>query len=124
MFICSAEKPFQLIDLYSIATAADVVGGYKFEITGEIRDFVYHDDARCAPLGCRAGNTVLHGKTRNKILLRVAAAVLTLGTYLAYMNLNWNAEFGVISDSGIPAKTIIASTERRSVLPRSPNTCA
>ena len=27
-------------------------------------------------------------KTRNKILLRVAAAALTLGTYLAYMNLN------------------------------------
>ena len=44
-------------------------------------------------------------KTRNKILLRVAAAALTLGTYLAYMNLNWNAEFGVISDLWNPAKT-------------------
>ena len=44
-------------------------------------------------------------KTRNKILLRVAAAALMLGTYLAYMNLNWNAEFGVISDLWNPAKT-------------------
>lgn len=97
-------EAFQLIDLYSIATAADVVGGYKFEITGEIvTSFITMMLVVCLWLQSREYRFAR--KTRNKILLRVAAAALTLGTYLAYMNLNWNAEFGVISDLWNPAKT-------------------
>ena len=97
-------EAFQLIDLYSIATAADVVGGYKFEITGEIvTSFITM--MLVVRLWLQSREYRFARKTRNKILLRVAAAALTLGTYLAYMNLNWNAEFGVISDLWNPAKT-------------------
>ena len=97
-------EAFQLIDLYSIATAADVVGGYKFEITGEIvTSFITM--MLVVRLWLQSQEYRFARKTRNKILLRVAAAALTLGTYLAYMNLNWNAEFGVISDLWNPAKT-------------------
>lgn len=97
-------EAFQLIDLYSIATAADVVGGYKFEITGEIvTSFITM--MLVVRLWLQSREYRFARKTRNKILLRVAAAALMLGTYLAYMNLNWNAEFGVISDLWNPAKT-------------------
>ena len=97
-------EAFQLIDLYSIATAADVVGGYKFEITGEIvTSFITM--MLVVRLWLQNREYRFARKTRNKILLRVAAAALMLGTYLAYMNLNWNAEFGVISDLWNPAKT-------------------
>ena len=97
-------EAFQLIDLYSIATAADVVGGYQFEITGEIVT-AFLMMMLIVRLWLQSREYCFAKKTRNKILLRVAAAALTFGTYLAYMNLNWNAEFGVISDLWNPAKT-------------------
>lgn len=98
-------EAFQLIDLYSIQTAAEVVGGYQFQLTAQItaaavgmllivqlwmsgRDFCF-----------------VRKQIKYKILLRILAAALGVGGYLVYINLNWNAEFGIISDLWNPAKT-------------------
>ena len=62
-------EAFQLIDLYSIATAADVVGGYKFEITGEIvTSFITM--MLVVRLWLQSREYRFARKTRNKMLLR------------------------------------------------------
>ncbi|MGN0314798.1 MAG: LTA synthase family protein [Fusicatenibacter sp.] len=98
-------EAFQLIDLYSLGTAAEVIGGYHFQLTAQIvaaavgmllivrlwmsdRDYCF-----------------VQRQIKYKILVRLVAVALTIGGYLAYMNLNWNAQFGIISDLWNPAKT-------------------
>lgn len=98
-------EAFQLIDLYSIGTAMEVVGGYQFEITRQMV-LMLVETLILLSLWKQSGDWVIIRKGRlPKILLRVITALLIGVFYLLYMYLNWNAQFGVISDLWNPAKT-------------------
>ena len=97
-------EAFQLIDLFSIRTAVDVVGGYQFELTGEIVTAAV-GTLLLVRLWLDGTDHCYAKKLRNKIILRVAACLVTAATFFAYLNLNWNAQFGIISDLWNPAKT-------------------
>lgn len=98
-------EAFQLIDLYSIGTAMEVVGGYQFEITRQMV-LTLVGTLILLSLWKQSGDWVIIRKGRlPKILLRVITALLIGIFYLLYMYLNWNAQFGVISDLWNPAKT-------------------
>lgn len=98
-------EAFQLIDLYSIGTAMEVVGGYQFEITRQMV-LMLVGTLILLSLWKQSGDWVIIRKGRlPKILLRVITALLIGVFYLLYMYLNWNAQFGVISDLWNPAKT-------------------
>lgn len=98
-------EAFQLIDLYSIGTAAEVVGGYEFNITRQMV-LMLVGTMVILSLWKQSRNRVLIRKgVLPKILLRVITALAVGIFYLLYMYLNWNAQFGVISDLWNPAKT-------------------
>ena len=98
-------EAFQLIDLYSIGTAAEVVGGYTFDITRQMV-LMLVATMIVVNLWKQSRNYVLIRRgVLPRILLRGVTALAIGGFYLLYMYLNWNAQFGVISDLWNPAKT-------------------
>lgn len=98
-------EAFQLIDLYSIGTAAEVVGGYTFDITRQMV-LMLVATMIVVSLWKQSRNYVLIRRgVLPGILLRGITALAIGGFYLLYMYLNWNAQFGVISDLWNPAKT-------------------
>lgn len=98
-------EAFQLIDLYSIGTAAEVVGGYTFDITRQMV-LMLVATMIVVNLWKQSRNYVLIRRgVLPRILLRGVTALAIGGFYLFYMYLNWNAQFGVISDLWNPAKT-------------------
>lgn len=98
-------EAFQLIDLYSIGTAAEVVGGYTFDITRQMV-LMLVATMIVVSLWKQSRNYVLIRRgVLPGILLRGVTALAIGGFYLLYMYLNWNAQFGVISDLWNPAKT-------------------
>lgn len=98
-------EAFQLIDLYSIGTAAEVVGGYTFDITRQMV-LMLVATMIVVSLWKQSRNYVLIRRGMLPgILLRGITALAIGGFYLLYMYLNWNAQFGVISDLWNPAKT-------------------
>ena len=83
----------------------EVVGGYQFEITRQMV-LMLVGTLILLSLWKQSGDWVIIRKGRlPKILLRVITALLIGVFYLLYMYLNWNAQFGVISDLWNPAKT-------------------
>ena len=98
-------EAFQLIDLYSIGTAAEVVGGYTFDITRQMV-LMLVATMIVVNLWKQSRNYVLIRRgVLPRILLRGVTALAIGGFHLLYMYLNWNAQFGVISDLWNPAKT-------------------
>ena len=98
-------EAFKLIDLYIIGTAAEVVGGYTFDITRQMV-LMLVATMIVVNLWKQSRNYVLIRRgVLHRILLRGVTALAIGGFYLLYMYLNWNAQFGVISDLWNPAKT-------------------
>lgn len=98
-------EAFQLIDLFSLGTAAEVVGGYQFEITREMVLMLTATLILFSLWKQSRDHVLIRNGICPKILLRIITALAAGVFYLLYMFLNWNAQFGVISDLWNPAKT-------------------
>lgn len=98
-------EAFQLIDLYSLGTAAEVVGGYRFEITREMALMLAGTLILSGLWGQSRERAVIRSGVIPKVILRVITVLAAGVFYMLYMFLNWNAQFGVISDLWNPAKT-------------------
>lgn len=98
-------EAFQLIDMYSFGTAMDVVGGYKFETTRQMVLTLVGTMIVVSLWKQSRNRALVRRGVLPKILLRGITALLIGIFYLLYINLNWNAQFGVISDLWNPAKT-------------------
>lgn len=107
-FIVYAERgePLQLIDFFSIRTAATVAGNYTFRPTKPlILDIV-------TGIGLTIFYTlipfdyVLVQKNRiKKVLMRIAVAAFMIAAYPFYLNVDWNGGLGIMTDLFAPIKT-------------------
>lgn len=107
-FIVYAERgePFQLIDLFSIRTAATVASTYTFRPTRAlIIDII-------AGIGLTIIYTfipidyVLVKKNKvKKILMRIGVTAFMIAAYPFYLNVNWNGALGIMTDLFAPIRT-------------------
>ncbi|MDY2837535.1 MAG: LTA synthase family protein [Bilifractor sp.] len=98
-------EPLQLIDFFSIATAATVSDSYTYALTrGIVLDLVVYFCVLGLLLHMR--NYVLFQKgVIRKVLMRVGVAVFAFGMYFFYLNVNWNGGLGILTDLFAPIKT-------------------
>lgn len=97
-------EAFQLIDLYSVGTAMEVAGGYVFEPSVEMA-VTLTASAAVLKLWMDSPEYKYARKKKWRLLLRAAGAGLAVVFFLCYSNLNWNSQFGIISNLWNPAKT-------------------
>ncbi|MEE1113527.1 MAG: LTA synthase family protein [Eubacterium sp.] len=97
-------EPLQLIDFFSLGTAAEVAGGYSYSIPASVVIMII-----CS---CCLIAILLHmkeyapaTKLLTKILLRAATVGFMIFGYFFYLNVNWNGNLGILTDLYRPAKT-------------------
>ena len=97
-------EPLQLIDFFSITTAATVAGSYTFTLTRAIVvDIVVSACLMAVWLNLRCH--VIAKKLWGKLLMRAGVAVFMFGMYFFYLNVNWNGGLGILTDLFAPMKT-------------------
>jgi len=98
-------EPLQLIDFFSISTAATVSGSYTYTLTrGIVLDLVMYFCILGLLLHMR--NYVLFRKGLvRKILMRGGAVAAMIFLYSFYLNTNWNGNMGILTDLFAPIKT-------------------
>ncbi|MGI6056463.1 MAG: LTA synthase family protein [Bilifractor sp.] len=98
-------EPLQLIDFFSISTAATVSGSYTYTLTrGIVLDLVVYFCVLGLLIHMRNYVLVRKGVIR-KILMRAGIAVFMVGMYFFYLNVNWNGGLGILTDLFAPIKT-------------------
>lgn len=97
-------EAFQLIDLYSVGTAMEVASGYVFEPSVEMVVTLVAS-AAVLKLWLDSPEYKYARRKKGKILLRIPGIGLAVIFFLCYINLNWNSQFGIISNLWNPAKT-------------------
>nr|WP_027872225.1 LTA synthase family protein [[Eubacterium] cellulosolvens] len=98
-------EPLQLIDFFSVATAATVAGNYKYQLTRAIVVDVIV--AMCgSALILQMTDRVLVRKSRfGKLLMRVCVCCFMVLMYPVYVDVNWNGGAGILTDLFAPIKT-------------------
>ncbi|MEE0956408.1 MAG: sulfatase-like hydrolase/transferase [Eubacterium sp.] len=97
-------EPFQFIDFFSIATAAEVAGGYSYTFTRAIICMIVCSLCLIA-LTLNSREYILARKVGLKILMRAGVFVFMIGMYFFYLNVNWNGGLGILTDLFSPIKT-------------------
>lgn len=98
-------EPLQLIDFFSLSTAATVSGSYTYTLTrGIVLDLVMYFCVLGLLLHMRNYVLIRRGII-GKILMRVGIAVFMFGMYFFYLNVNWNGGLGILTDLFAPIKT-------------------
>ena len=97
-------EPFQMIDVYSLGTAMEVVGQYKFVFSYQVVT-VLVCSLCLLPLLLSMPDWKLSRRIWVKILMRVIVIPLAFGLHYYYMNYNWNGEMGIVTDLFAPLNT-------------------
>ena len=98
-------EPLQLIDFFSLSTAATVSGSYTYTLTrGIVLDLVMYFCVLGLLLHMRHYVLIRRGII-GKILMRAGIAVFMFGMYFFYLNVNWNGGLGILTDLFAPIKT-------------------
>ena len=97
-------EPFQFIDIFSFATAAEVAGAYSFVMT---RALVAVTVAVLCVIGVifQFRDYRLFKSIPGRIISRGAAVAFMVAAYFFYLNVNWNGGLGILTDLFAPIKT-------------------
>lgn len=97
-------EPFQLIDIFSVGTAAEVAGAYVYKLTAPMVVMILGSLSLIA-VTINGREYVLAKKTFRRILIRLIVTAFMIGSYFFYLNVNWNGSLGILTDLFSPIKT-------------------
>ncbi|MDD7326246.1 MAG: LTA synthase family protein [Lachnospiraceae bacterium] len=107
-FIVYAERgePLQVIDFFSIRTAATVAGSYTFRPTRALIIDIMAGIVLTIFYTLIPFDYVLVKTDRiKKILMRIGVGAFMIAMYPVYLNTNWNGGLGIMTDLFAPIKT-------------------
>ena len=98
-------EPLQLIDFFSVATAATVAGNYKYQLTRAMVVDVIVAMCGTALILQMTDRKLVRKSTFGKLLMRVGVCCFMFLMYPVYVDVNWNGGAGILTDLFAPIKT-------------------
>jgi hypothetical protein len=98
-------EPLQLIDFFSVATAATVAGNYKYQLTRAMVVDVIAAMCGTALILQMTDRKLVRKSVFKKVLMRIGVCCFIFLMYPVYVGMNWNGRAGILTDLFSPIKT-------------------